>query len=149
VINIRHAGLADLGVLIPLFRGYLDVYGQPASEPDAGAFLAAHLDAGTSIILVAEREGAGVGFAQLYPTWDSLSLTSRWILSDLFVAPDARRTGVGRALVASALDVAKDSGAGSMSLDTAGDNEAAQALYEQMGFERDEVFITYHHALSD
>lgn len=149
MINIRHAGLADLGVLIPLFRGYLDFYGQPASEPDAGAFLAAHLDAGTSIILVAERDGAGVGFAQLYPTWDSLSLTSRWILFDLFVDPDARRGGVGRALVASALDVAKDSGAGSMSLDTAVDNEPAQALYEEMGFERDEVFVTYHHALSD
>jgi ribosomal protein S18 acetylase RimI-like enzyme len=149
MINIRHAGLADLGTLIPLFRGYLDFYGQPASEPDAGAFLAAHLDAGTSIILLAERDGAGVGFAQLYPTWDSLSLTSRWILFDLFVDPDARRGGVGRALVASALDVAKESGAGSMSLDTAVDNEAAQALYQEMGFERDEVFVTYHHALTD
>ena len=149
MINVRHAGLADLGVLIPLFRGYLDFYGQPASEPDAGAFLAAHLDAGTSIILVAERDGDGVGFAQLYPTWDSLSLTSRWILYDLFVDPDARRGGVGRALVASALDVARDSGAGSMSLDTAVDNEPAQALYEELGFERDEVFVTYHHALSD
>jgi ribosomal protein S18 acetylase RimI-like enzyme len=149
MIHIRHAGLADLGILIPLFRGYLDFYGQPASEPDAGAFLAAHLDAGTSTILVAEHEGLGVGFAQLYPSWDSLSLRSRWILYDLFVDPDRRRNGVGRALVASAIDVARDSGAGSMSLDTAVDNEPAQGLYEAMGFERDEVFVTYHHALSE
>lgn len=147
MIDVRSAGAADLDGLVPLFLGYLHFYGEAAEDDAVRAFLAGHLEAGTSTILLAEQRGHPVGFAQLYPSWESLSLTSRWILYDLFVAPDARRTGAGRALMEAALAHARSSGAGSLSLDTANDNLAARALYESVGFVRDEEFITYHHTL--
>jgi ribosomal-protein-alanine N-acetyltransferase len=52
----------------------------------------------------------------------------------LAVRPEARRHGVGRALVAAALGLAKQS-ATSMFLEVAADNPGARALYEQAGFE--------------
>jgi ribosomal protein S18 acetylase RimI-like enzyme len=149
VSEVRLAELADLDALVPLFAGYLDFYDEPASDDAVRRFLAGHLDAGTSTILVAEQGGVPVGFAQLYPSWESLTLTSRWILYDLFVAPDARRTGAGRALVEAAIAHARRSGAGSLSLDTARDNRPARSLYESVGFVLDEEFVTYHHALGE
>jgi ribosomal protein S18 acetylase RimI-like enzyme len=145
---VRPARLDDLDGLVGLFRGYLDFYGEPAHEHDVAAYLTGHLEAGTSTILVAELDDELVGFTQLYPTWESLSMTSRWILYDLFVASHVRRRGAGRALMLAALDHARASGAGSVSLDTARDNAPAQALYEALGFERDDEFVTFHHELA-
>ena len=52
------------------------------------------------LVLVAERDGAVVGVATAHPSYDSGQ--SRWgmFLNDLHVAPEARRHGIGRALVA-------------------------------------------------
>lgn len=53
----------------------------------------------------------------------------------LAVDPDARRRGVGRALLDQALATAWDRGAGSMFLEVAADNAAALALYAAAGFD--------------
>jgi len=52
------------------------------------------------------------------------------------VAPAARRTGVGRALLDGALAAAEQARAGACFLEVAVDNEGAIALYEGLGFER-------------
>ena len=66
-----------------------------------------------------------------------------WILNDLFVTPEARRQGVGLALLASAKTLAVDTGAKGLVLATATDNPA-QKLYEQFGYERDDHFYHYN-----
>lgn len=155
---IRRARPADLDDLLPLFLGYLDFYAVAADEVQARHYLGAHLEAGSATVLLADLDGVGdpedgagggpAGMAILYPTWDSLAMSRRWILHDLFVAPEARRQGVGRALIDACLSLARSTSATSVSLDTARDNQAAQALYEHTGFERDEVFVAYHHDLT-
>jgi ribosomal protein S18 acetylase RimI-like enzyme len=55
-------------------------------------------------------------------------------LEDLFVRDDARRSGLGRALVAAALERAEARGCRRIQLDVDDDNESAIALYEGMGF---------------
>jgi GNAT superfamily N-acetyltransferase len=55
-------------------------------------------------------------------------------LEDLFVSPDARRSGVGRALVTRALDRARERGCRRVELDTNQDNNRAITLYESLGF---------------
>lgn len=157
-MGVRRAQVDDLEQVLPLFLGYLAFYDQPADRAQAEGFLAAHLADGSATVLVADYEGGPIdtgqgatelaGFALLYPTWDSLRQSRRWILHDLFVAPHARRGGVGRALIDASLDLARSTGATSVSLDTAHDNLLAQALYERSGFERDEEFVAYHHKLS-
>jgi len=63
------------------------------------------------VVLVAEEEGALLGFASGHPCYDSGE--SRWgyIMNDLYVAPESRRQGLGRALVAGlAAEAARDGG---------------------------------------
>lgn len=140
---VRTSTAADLDDVVRLFTGYREFYGRPAEPSAARAFLEARARDGDSLVLVAEVDGAVVGFAQCYPTWSSLSLARTWILNDLFVDPAARGTGAGRALVRGALAAARDAGAVSVSLETAATNAAAQALYVAEGFTRDEEFWVY------
>ncbi|MDX6677413.1 MAG: hypothetical protein QOE31_1465, partial [Solirubrobacteraceae bacterium] len=55
-------------------------------------------------------------------------------LEDLFVRADARRAGVGEALVTLAIERATERGAKRIELDTNEHNDAAIALYEHFGF---------------
>ena len=74
------------------------------------------------------------GYAQLrfrHSLWTAAP--DCWV-EDVFVAPEARRRGVADALVALALDVARERGARRAELDTSEDNEAARALYARHGF---------------
>jgi ribosomal protein S18 acetylase RimI-like enzyme len=63
------------------------------------------------------------------------------------VAPVARKTGVGRALMDRAGRHAEETGACQVILETATDNHAAQRLYEKLGYKRDDEFYRYALAL--
>lgn len=141
--DIRPAGPRDLDALVPLFDAYRVFYASP-SDPDAArAFLGARLAAGDSRIFLAFREGRAVGFTQLYPSFSSLSMKRLWILNDLFVDPSARRTGTGKALMATAEAFARTDGAKGLALATQAGNRIAQGLYDRMGYRRDEEFFHY------
>ncbi len=62
---------------------------------------------------------------------------------DLFVAPQARKAGAGRALLGAAERFAAERGARRLELRTARTNLPAQALYESCGWKRDELFFAY------
>jgi ribosomal protein S18 acetylase RimI-like enzyme len=80
------------------------------------------------------------GFTQLYPSFTSVRMKPLWILNDLFVAPEARRCGVGRQLMDAALELAKSTGAARLVLSTAKDNASAKSLYFSLGYRVDERF---------
>lgn len=145
--TIRRATAADADVLAPLFDAYRRFYGRGGDLPLARRFLAERLAAGESVVFLAlTGDGPGpaaCGFAQLYPLFSSLSCRPVWILSDLYVDPAARRTGVGRRLMETAHAFAREQGAAAVELDTAHTNSAAQALYEDMGYRRDLEFRHY------
>jgi GNAT superfamily N-acetyltransferase len=60
------------------------------------------------------------------------------LLEDLYVEEHARRSGLGRALVAGAIDRARERGARRIELDANERNDAAIALYESFGFTCDD-----------
>ena len=146
-ITIRQAVLADLDAVAILFDGYRQFYGQTSDEAAAKTFLQARFEHGQSVVLLAESQGQAVGFTQLYPSFSSVSMARVFVLNDLFVAPSARRLGVGEALLAAAADHSRQLGAVRLSLTTNVQNLAAQALYASMGWERDQKFYAYHLAL--
>lgn len=141
--RVSRAGVADLARLAPLFHEYLRFYGRQPEPPAPQAFLHARLQATESVIFLAEIGDRAVGFVQLYPSFDSVDLGNIWILHDLYVAPDARRQGVARHLMTAARSLAEATGACGISLSTAVDNRTAQALYEQLGYIRDQRFHHY------
>ena len=74
------------------------------------------------------------GFAQLrFRPWVySAGLHS--YLEELYVVPDLRGNGLGRALLEAALETARSEGAEHMELGTSEDDAAARGLYESAGF---------------
>jgi GNAT superfamily N-acetyltransferase len=138
MVHIRPARPDDVSVLTGLFDGYLRYYRRD-HEPSAIAdFLLQRLTKGDSLVLLAlGDDGAPVGFAQVYPLFTSLGLAPAWLLNDLFVAPDARRTGAGRALLQEVKRRALAEGVASVELFTEESNRTAQALYEDERFVRD------------
>jgi ribosomal protein S18 acetylase RimI-like enzyme len=143
-IEVIKAGVADIPRLVPLFDAYRQFYEQPSDLPAAEAYLTDRLARSQSVILLAQTQtGAAVGFSQLYPSFSSISMRRQWILNDLFVVPEYRRAGAGRALLQQARAFAVGDGAASMVLETAVTNTSAQALYESLGWKRDDLFYTY------
>lgn len=135
---------ADIDELAALFSGYLDFYEVPRPLGEVRDFLGDRLARGDSVLFIARSlEGRAQGFVQLYPFMSSLALASAWLLSDLYVAPDARRQGVGEALMNAARAHGEATGACGLQLETAKTNLAGQALYERLGYVRDQVYLTY------
>ena len=136
-VTTRRAALDDLDVVAPLFDAYRQFYGQPSDMARARAWLSDRMQQGESVVLVAECNGRPNGFVQLYPMFSSVRTARLWILNDLFVASDARRSGVARALLDAAAQFARDDGAAGLMLETGRDNASARALYRAAGWQED------------
>ncbi|MGV8851096.1 MAG: ribosomal protein S18-alanine N-acetyltransferase [Rhodoglobus sp.] len=65
-------------------------------------------------------------------------------IQTIAVAPDARRHGIGRALMHALMVEARDRGAGELFLEVRDDNPSAQRLYDSLGFERIAVRPNYY-----
>ncbi len=143
-VEVRQAALSDLDELVPLFDRYRE-FQKEASDPGAArAFLQARFDHGESFVFVAHVADAPAGFAQLYPSYSSVSLARVFILNDLFVDPSVRRKGVASQLLAAVERHAWSLGAVRVTLNVANDNAQGQALYEKRGWTRDRQFHMYH-----
>ena len=147
-LAIRHATPDDLDELAPLFDAYRRFYEQPGDVALASAYLHARMERGESVIFVAEADGQMLGFCQMYPTWCSVAAARTFVLYDLFVDAEVRRGGVGRALMLAAQAFGREAGAVRLDLSTAHANTRAQALYESLGWRRDDVFGVYNLSLA-
>ena len=141
---VRRAQTADLEQVARLFDLYRQFYLQPPDLPRARRFVSDRLANHESVIFVASVGTEDlVGFTQLYPTFCSVSAAPIHVLYDLYVAKSSRRHGVAQALMAAACDYSRKTGAVRLELSTAKTNVGAQALYESLGWVRDEQFHHY------
>ena len=145
-MEILQAKIEHLEEVAQLFDRYRVFYQQPADLSGSRAFIQQRLQKGDSTIFLAQSAGQSVGFTQLYPSFSSVSMRPIWILNDLFVEAAHRRQGLAQTLMSTAADFARDTGAIRLSLSTQVENTAAQALYESLGYCKDEAF--YHYALA-
>ncbi|MDB4976528.1 MAG: hypothetical protein JWN48_4869 [Myxococcaceae bacterium] len=147
-LTVRIAGPSDTEALSELFDAYRVFYGQQSDRERARRFLSEREALRESVVLVAEAtDGCLLGFTQLYPSFTSVGTARIWILNDMFVAAEARRKGLARALVGAAAELARRTEASALALSTAETNQPAQALYESLGFVRDNVFRQYRLSL--
>lgn len=133
-VSIRRATAADLDAVAPLFDAYRQFYGQAPDLQRARGWLHERLRRNESVVLIAERGRVAIGFTQLYPAFSSVRTARTWLLNDLYVAANARRSGAARALLESAVQFARDDGAAGISLETGHDNAPARALYVAAGW---------------
>lgn len=142
-LRVWRGGPSNLDDAARLFQAYLVFYGKSHPPEDARAFVQARLENDDSRIFLASVDGHAVGFMQLYPAFASLSLAPSWILNDLYVDSSVRGQGVGEALMQAARELAVDTAAAEIFLQTARDNAVAQRLYQRLGYQRDDEFLVY------
>lgn len=143
--DIAQADERHTDAVAVLFDAYRVFYEQPSNPAAARAFVEDRIRLGDSVIYLALSKTGNqpLGFTQLYPAYSSVSMKRLWILNDLYVDQDGRRTGVARALIDRARQLAIDTLAKGLILETAIDNRIAQALYDSTGFVRDTEFYRY------
>jgi ribosomal protein S18 acetylase RimI-like enzyme len=142
-VTIRRAGPGDLEVLTPLFDAYRRFYRMPGDLEGARRFLRERMERDESVVFVAFENGNAIGFTQLYPSFSSGAMARIFILNDLFVDPEARRSGVGSALLRTAAEFGRAEEAVRLVLSTELTNKSAQAVYEKNGWKRDTMFCVY------
>ena len=134
---------AHIDQLAGLFDSYRQFY---HCAPDLGLakrFITERIKGNESIIFMAQGDAAS-GFVQMYPSFCSVDAFRILILYDLYVAERARGRGVGEALMQRAKDYARSVGVSRIDLETAKDNNTAQALYTKLGYRREnDNFLMY------
>jgi len=146
-VTIRRANTGDLDAVAVLFDSYRRFYRLTGDLEGGRRFLRDRIEGNECVIFVAFEDGKAVGFTQLYPSFSSGAMARIFVLNDLFVAPEARRSGVGSALLRTAAEFGRAEGAARLVLSTELTNTIAQSVYEKNGWKRDTVFCVYQLAL--
>ena len=130
------AGEEDLESVSALMAGFRDHMGrdQPADDKISATVRLLLGDSATEYLLAApDGQDAAAGICQLrYRLAIWTGADDCW-LEDLFVASDARRSGLGRALVSAAFERARTRGCRRIELDVDEDNTSALAFYRELG----------------
>ncbi len=144
-VSVRRATKDDLVRVAELFDSYRQFYGQAADLNLAARFISARFNNNESVLFVASAGSDKItAFCQLYASFCSVAAARILTLYDLFTSPESRNLGLGRALLRSAEQYARIEGYTRLDLSTARTNTKAQALYESLGWKRDDVFFVYN-----
>ena len=151
---VRRATAADLPTLGRLGALLVGVHHDfdekrfiaPTARTPSGyaSFLGTQLDNPETAVIVAEENGAVIGYAYAaVEGFDYMSLRGpAGVLHDIVVDPSHRTRGVGRLLLDAAISFLSSQGAPRVVLSTAERNEPAQRLFASMGFRRTMIEMT-------
>jgi ribosomal protein S18 acetylase RimI-like enzyme len=130
---VRRAEAADAEVIGRLLHDFNSEYDEPTPGPRRLAERVRQLLAGRDFTVLLGGAGPdGLAVLRFRPSIWSEALEC--YLAELYVVPDRRGQGLGRALMQAAIELARREGADHMDLGTAEDDVAARALYERLGF---------------
>jgi len=132
-IAIRRAGVDDAAAVAHLLHDFNTEF----SDPSPGVAVltervAVFLKRDEAVFLLAGEGPDGIAQMRLFPSLWSSGLSA--YLEELYVVPALRGRGIGRALLESAMEAAREGGATHMDLNTGETDTAARALYESAGF---------------
>lgn len=133
--TIRPATPADLPALLNMVQALARHHGDtPTASLDTLSrdIFGPHPWATT---LVAQESGPLIGYATLTRSVQMQTGRRGMDLHHLFVVETARNSGIGRALIAAAVALARSEDVAQMTVSTAPDNPKAAAFYPMAGFE--------------
>ena len=132
-LAIRRAGEDDAAAIARLLHDFNVEYAEPTPEPAQIAERVGELMAsGDTTVLLGGAGPDGLALLRFRPSIWSPALEC--YLAELYVVPERRGRGLGRALMTAAIEFARARGADYMDLNTAETDVAARALYESLGF---------------
>lgn len=132
---VRFAEPADYSVLFKLIQGLAE--DEKLSHAITGNALALkeHLFGSRRYVeaILAESAGQAVGFALFFHNYSTFLTKPGIYLEDLFVLPEYRRQGIGKALLTKVAQIAVERDCGRLEWSVLDWNESAQAFYRSMG----------------
>jgi ribosomal protein S18 acetylase RimI-like enzyme len=135
--SVRLAGPDDCAVIGRLLDAFNREFDEPTPGPEKLEGRLRELIAdGDTAVLLAGAEPDGLAVLRFRPSIWTEGLEC--YLAELYVVPERRGLGLGRALVNRAMELARERGADYMDLNTGEQDVAARALYESLGFSRTE-----------
>ncbi len=131
--EIRRAGAGDAAKVARLLHDFNSEYDEPTpSVPVLAERLGELLGDGAITVLLAGDPPLGFALFRLRPSlWAKASDT---YLEELYVVPEHRRQGIGRALLEASIEAAREARANHFELTTGETDKEARALYESRGF---------------
>jgi ribosomal protein S18 acetylase RimI-like enzyme len=132
-LTVRVASSADAELVGQLLHDFNSEYDEPTPGPTRLAERMRRLLAiGDTVILLGGAGPDGVAVLRFRAAiWSD---APECYLAELYVVPQLRAQGLGRALMETAIEVARARGADHMDLGTSDDDVAARSLYESLGF---------------
>lgn len=110
-LSIRRATIDDADALAELARGLNAHQGDPVGNFDASTIRRDGFgERPCWTALIAERDGRALGYAMFQAAYDAPHAVRGLYLQDIYVRDEARRRGVGRALMAALAREARDAG---------------------------------------
>jgi GNAT superfamily N-acetyltransferase len=134
-MNIRSAAPGDERALFALIRGLARFEKLEDTVTGSAEALREHLFGARPVAeaLLAEEDGAAVGFALFFPTYSTFLTKPGLWLEDLFVLESHRRRGIGLALLEALRRLAEARGCGRLEWSVLDWNADAIAFYERFG----------------
>jgi GNAT superfamily N-acetyltransferase len=144
-VHIRAAEPRDVELIFRLIRElaeYERAPGEVRGNPEllADALFGEHPSAEA---LIAERDGSPVAFALFHGTFSTWECRPGLWLEDLFVPPEHRRGGVGRALFAAVAATALERGCTRLEWAALNWNEPALDFYEKLNARRLDEWVMH------
>lgn len=133
MVETRLATSADAGDVARLLRDFNTEFDDVVPEQGELAERMGGLIAGGEMSVLLVGDGPD-GIAVLRFRQAIWAAGLECYLAELYVVPDHRGSGLGRALMTAAIEHARTRGAAWMDLGTSEDDVAARALYESLGF---------------
>ena len=146
-LQIKIAQPDDFEKIGEVFNLYRQFYEKESNIEACKNYIHERLINNEAQIFYIENEKECMGITQLYTTFDSLELSKKIILYDLYVRSEYRNKGIGRMLMNAAKSFAERKGVTSIELSTSINNKNAQSLYESLEYQRDTEFYDYYLAI--
>ena len=146
-LQIKIAQPDDFEKIGEVFNLYRQFYEKESNIEACKNYIHERLINNEAQIFYIENEKECMGITQLYMTFDSLELSKKIILYDLYVRSEYRNKGIGRMLMNAAKSFAEKKGVTSIELSTSINNKNAQSLYESLDYQRDTEFYDYYLAI--
>ena len=144
-VLIRPATPADVGLLLELIRELAE-YEELTEAVEATDELMHEALFGqrpAAEALIAEHDGRPAGYALFFPTFSTfLAIQGIW-LEDIYVRPDHRRAGTGRALISAVAQRLLERGGQRLEWSALKWNELALGFYRGLGAQTMDEWVTH------
>lgn len=139
------AGPEDAATLLPLVDGLADFEHLPRPDAAARERFVRDLAASPPLFhaLLCEEDGVPAGYAIWFNTYSTFLARPSLYLEDLFVLPEYRSQGIGRAFLIELCARALGSGCGRLEWQVLGWNRHAIDFYQALGAEQQRDWLPY------